>query len=236
MGGYPEDYAVFIGKVLKRTGIRLLFFLAFVCALIFYLSSYLYENRLLKQIIERLTAESRIAQVLVSDVRTEPLENKTYTTIKFLEYDARLKPLEPKYFTFSGNLIQFQSLVIRFDDFYVKKAHPLKGRSAYLFMKVFALTDKGAEVFDINKINEAPSGYKIPGARPVFEKKLWRKFWQYALDAKESRKIGIKNAQIEAPGTKFVPGLLYTIKIEHDGGMRIDAEPLPGILKGEKID
>jgi hypothetical protein len=36
--------------------------------------------------------------------------------------------------------------------------------------------------------------------------------------------MGIKNAQIEAPGTKFVPGLIYTIKIEHDGGLRIDAD------------
>ena len=46
--------------------------------------------------------------------------------------------------------------------------------------------------------------------------------------------MGIKNAQIEAPGTRFVPGMLYTVKIEHDGGMRIDAQTLPLILKGEK--
>ena len=38
-----------------------------------------------------------------------------------------------------------------------------------------------------------------------------------------------------APGTKFVPGKLYTIKIEHDGGLRIDVSPLPEILAGEKI-
>jgi hypothetical protein len=29
--------------------------------------------------------------------------------------------------------------------------------------------------------------------------------------------------------------MLYTIKIENDGGMRIDASPLPQILKGERI-
>jgi hypothetical protein len=47
--------------------------------------------------------------------------------------------------------------------------------------------------------------------------------------------VGIKNAQIEAPGTVFIPGMLYTIKIEHDGGMRIDAAKLPEVLRGEKI-
>jgi hypothetical protein len=33
----------------------------------------------------------------------------------------------------------------------------------------------------------------------------------------------------------FVPGTLYTIKIEHDGGMRIDTQSLPVILRGERI-
>ena len=64
---------------------------------------------------------------------------------------------------------------------------------------------------------------------------LVRAFWKNALDSEYAKKQGIKNAQIEAPGTKFIPGLLYTIKIEHDGGMRIDATEIPAILKGEKI-
>src|SRR5258708_32853809 len=34
---------------------------------------------------------------------------KYTTTIKFLEYDVHGKPLTPKYFTFNGNLIQFQT-------------------------------------------------------------------------------------------------------------------------------
>ncbi len=47
--------------------------------------------------------------------------------------------------------------------------------------------------------------------------------------------MGVKNAQIEAPGTKFIPGALYTIKIEHDGGIRIDVQALSAILTGERI-
>ena len=219
----------------KKLGIRLFILIVIAGLVIFYVTKSSWENRLLQQIIERLSAESRIAEALVTQVKFDPLVKKTYTTIKFLEYDTKLNPLAPKYFTFSGNIIQFQSLVIRFDDFYVKKAHPLKGKSAYVFMKVFALADKGAEVFEINKMNEVPSGYKIGKGKNNFEEQLWSKFWQYALDPKEAKKVGIKNAQIEAPGTKFISGLLYTIKIEHDGGMRIDAQPLPKILEGEKI-
>jgi len=202
---------------------------------IFYVVKSQIENRLLKKVIERLTADSRVAEVIVTDVERNSITKKTYTTIKFLEYDTKLGPLAPKYFTFSGNIIQFQSMVIRFDDLYVKKGHPLKGKSAYFFMKVFMLTDNGAETFEITKVNEIPSGYEVAGVKNNFEKKIWQKFWEYALNPKEAGKVGIKNAQIEAPGTKFIPGMIYTIKIEHDGGLRIDAKPVTPILKNEKI-
>lgn len=193
------------------------------------------ENQMLKKVIERLTADSRVAEVVVTKVQRDPQTNKTYTTIKFLEYDTKLNPLSPKFFTFTGNIIQFQSMIVRFDDFYVKKGHPLKGKSAYLFMKAFMLIDNGAQIYDITKVNEIPSGYVVAGVKNSFEKKLWQRFWHYALNPKIAGNAGIKNAQIEAPGTKFVPGLIYTIKIEHDGGLRIDAKPIDPILKNEKI-
>jgi hypothetical protein len=75
----------------------------------------------------------------------------------------------------------------------------------------------------------------VEGIKNSFEKKLWQTFWQYALEPQKAKKIGIKNAQIEAPGTKFIPGMVYTIKIEHDGGLRIDSRTISPILKGEKI-
>jgi hypothetical protein len=117
----------------------------------------------------------------------------------------------------------------------VKKGHPLKGKSAYLFMKAFMLTDKGAETFDITKISEIPYGYEVEGAKNSFEKKLWQRFWEYALNPNEAKRVGVKNAQIEAPGTKFIPEIIYTIKIEHDGGLRIDTKPISPILKNEKV-
>jgi hypothetical protein len=212
-----------------------IFVLGLIAALgIFFASRMFFENRLLKKVIERLCADSRIAEVVVTNVRSDPQTQKDYTTIKFLEYDTSLNPLPPKYFTFAGNIIQFQSMVIRFDDMYVKMGHAVKGKSAYIFLKAFALNGRETESFDINKTYDVPSGYEIAGVEKSFQKKLWRRFWDYALNPKEARRMGIKNAQIEAPGTRFVPGMLYTIKIEHDGGMRIDAQTLPLILKGEK--
>jgi hypothetical protein len=194
------------------------------------------EVRVLKKIIARLEADSRIAEVLVTNVGYDEKNNKIVTTIKFLEYDSEGKPMEPKYFNFTGNIIQFQSLVIRFEDIHVVNNDKLKGKSAYLFWKVFALNGPETQEYDIAKVNEVPGGYKVSDKdESSYEKALWAKFWKYALDPSEGKRAGVKNAQIEAPGTMFVPGILYTIKIEHDGGMRIDAASLPEILKGESI-
>ena len=118
---------------------------------------------------------------------------------------------------------------------YIRKGDRLRGKSAYLFWKVFILDGENTQEYEITKAFQVPQGYKIEGIKDPFEEKLWRKFWEYALHPEKAGKTGIKNAQIEAPGTMFIPGTLYTIKIEHDGGMRIDVTPLPAILKGERI-
>lgn len=215
----------------------LVFFAVAVSFILTYwtIRSYIQENAMLKEVINRLEATSRVAQVLVTNVNFDEQSQKTLTTIKFLEFDSRNKPLEPKYFTFTGNIIQFQSLVVRFDDIKIRQADKLRGKSAYLFTKVFLLDGKDTQAFEINKVSEIPSGYRVDKKGSPFEKKIWENFWRYALNPDHAKSMGIKNAQIEAPGTVFVPGMLYTLRIEHDGGLRIDAELLPEILKGERI-
>lgn len=198
-------------------------------------NKFIHENAVLKQIIGRLEADSRVAEVLVTGVNYDEARQKNFTTIKLLEYDAQGQPLGPKYFTFSGNIIQFQSLVIRFDDIKIRQGDKLKGKSAFIFWKVFMLDGKNTQEYEITKMNSIPDGYKVKDLNDPFEAKLWREFWSNALDPVKAEKEGIKNAQIEAPGTMFVPGKLYTIKIEHDGGLRIDVSDLSPILKGEMI-
>lgn len=199
------------------------------------ISTWMHQDKILKEVIARLQADSRIAEVLVTGVNFDEKSQQTFTTIKFLEYNSSGVPLEPKYFTFSGNIIQFQSLVIRFNDVYIRNGDKLRGKSAYLFLKAFMLDGKNTQEFDITPTNEIPSGYKVSDNADPYEARLWRDFWAYALQSGKSNDSGIKNAQIEAPGTLFVPGNLYTIKIEHDGGMRIDVSKLSPILQGETI-
>ena len=188
-----------------------------------------------KKILSNLNAESRIAEVLVTGSRLDEITGDFITTIKFLEFDVNDQPLRPKYFTFHGNKIQFQSLVIRFKDDYVEQGHRLKGKSIYLFLKAFVLSDKGTQVFDISRPKAIPEGYKVRGVNNRLQNRIWARFWKYALTPTGREQVEIKNAQLEAPGSVFVPGTIYTIKIEHDGGMRIDTAPIPEVLRGELI-
>lgn len=220
-----------ITKIIRSTIV--IFLVLFIVLGAYKLFKLVDDQLTLKTIINRLQADSRVAEVLVTDVSQEST-GKINTTIKFLEYSSVGQPLIPLYCTFSGNIIQFQALVIRFDDFFIRKGHRLRGKSAYLFLNAFVLDGLKTKVVRINEVGQIPEGYKIKGNS--FEKKLWGRFWRYAFSERSAKNAGIKNVQIEAPGTKFIPGYLYTIRIEHDGGLRIDTKKLPAILNGEKIN
>lgn len=189
------------------------------------------EYQTFKKIITNLKAETRVAEALVMESSVDELTRKYTTTIKFLEYDVSGKPLDAKYFTFKGNLIQFQTLVVRFDDRYIEEGHRMKGKSIHLFLKAFVLDGKNTEEFAISEIGQVPDGYKVHNPPTRFERDIWKKFWKYALDPRERERIGIKNAQVEAPGQVFVPGTIYTLILENDGGLRIDTRPIPEILR-----
>jgi len=193
------------------------------------------QEHVYQQMVGRLQAESRAAQVLVTEVNYDEKIHRNMTTIKFVEQDSAGHDLPPKYFTFSGNLIQFQSLVVRFQDKFVAAGDRFKGKSVYLFWKVFMLDGPRTQEFPITQVDQIPGGYKIPGRASGFENRFWREFWRFAFDQKKAANAGIKSVQIEAPGVVFVPGYLYTVHIEHNGGLRIDARPVESILRGEKV-
>ena len=193
------------------------------------------EKKILNQIIARLEGESRIAEVMVIDSFIDENTAQKLTTIKFLEFDTQGRPLAPKHFTFHGDLLQFQSLVVRFDDKFIRNGDTLRGKSAFVFWKIFRLDGTNTEEYEINRFSAIPDGYKVDGPTTAFEREFWENFWKLALDPKYSHKLGVKNAQIEAPGTRFVPGIIYTLKVENDGGTRIDTSAIPEILRGEVV-
>ena len=220
-----------IKKALQKVIVLTVLFFLFIGGFKFF-----QEYMTFRRIIQNLKAESRIAEVLVTDSNVDEYTRQYTTTIKFLEYDVKGAPLKPKYFTFKGNQIQFQTLVARFDDKYIEEGHRMKGKSIYVFMKAFVLNGKNTEEFVITPRDIVPDGYRVSDAPNRFEKEIWQRFWKYALDPNERARVGVKNAQLEAPGSVFVPGTIYTLIIEHHGGIRIDTRPIPEIFKPDLVD
>lgn len=218
--------------VRKKIGTFVFFVLAVLCLFVFLKFK---EHADFQRIITALEADSRAAEVLVTESSLDEATGNFTTTIKFLEYDYKGNPLAPRYFTFRGNQIQFQALVVRFEDGYIERGHRMKGKSAYLFLKAFVLDGKDTQEFVITPTQGVPKGYEVEGTPSRMQKEIWANFWSYVLNPKARKGVGIRNAQIEAPGSVFVPGTLYDIRIEHDGGLRIDAKPIPAVLRGETI-
>jgi len=195
------------------------------------------EKDILRQIVSRLTAEQRVAEVVVEDLVPGPDGRPAQLTLKILELDPAGKPLEPRRCTFTKNdVIHFEALVVRLDDRLVMEG---EGRSVHLFRRAFALSpkDNTYEACDINRPDEVPGGYALRSAdREVSEgeARFWRTFWELALDEERRQQAGVKNAQIEAPATRFVPEMVYRLVLEADGGLSIQASPVPAILKSER--
>lgn len=195
------------------------------------------EVEILKQIVSRLTAEQRVAEVAVQDIAEDDQGRVEKIRLKIVEIVSGNQPLEPIYCNFSVNdVVHFEALVIRLNDELIMEG---KGKSIHIFRRAFALDDDGSkyESCVINRPREIPGGYKLDSTDPKaleIERLYWSKFWEYALDEKKRKSAGVKTAQIEAPATRFVKDKYYRIYLEHDGGLRIEAKPVPEVLKGER--
>src|SRR5205085_620438 len=82
---------------------------------------------MLREIVQHLTSERRVADVLVSDQST--VDGKLRTTLLFYEYARDGSLLPPKRFVIDGNEAHVDALLIKFQGKYVQDKDPLRGRS-----------------------------------------------------------------------------------------------------------
>src|SRR5690606_1901519 len=92
------------------------------------------EKFQLQQAIERLTAESRVAEIYVVDqvragelVEGKPAETDL-TTLDFIEIDREGHPLPSRRVTVKGTTPRFEGLVIMFDHEHVAMGDALRGK------------------------------------------------------------------------------------------------------------
>ena len=179
------------------------------------------ERRVLTEVVDRLSREERVAEVIVVGQERDPDNHIASTRIQFIELDRDGHPLVPREFCLPGRVVYFDGLVIKFDEKYVAAGDPLRGKSIMLFRRVFSelisprdgpLIDGDGEIPDVFRVNANPS---------EFEKKLWRQFWSYVSDPQLAKQDGIRVAQGEAVYAPMAAGQRWTLTLESDGGLNL---------------
>ena len=181
-------------------------------------------------VIDRLTSENRVAEVIVTD--QHDVNGVTQTTLLFVEYARDGRELLPKVLTVKGKVAHLNALVIKFDDKYVKESDKLRGKSIALFYRVFGDQEKPVDGPRIDEPNRVPDIYR--GVDPQvseFEQRLWGKFWQLVDDENLRKEEGVRVAQGEGPWGPFEVGRLYTVTLDTNGGLNIRSEMAKGVYR-----
>jgi len=182
----------------------------------------------LRQIVQRLEAERRVADVIVTDQKT--IDGFLRTSILFVEYARDGTSLPPKRFTVEGKTVHLDAMVIKFDGKFVEQNDPLRGHSIALFTRLYGDRQTPADGFTVDEPGQVPGIYKTTEPElSEFEKELWQNFWRLADDPSYRAAMGVRTAQGEGVWRPFEPDRLYTITLESNGGLNIRSEPLRGI-------
>lgn len=186
------------------------------------------KTQQLREVVGHLQAERRVADVIVTD-RTE-IAGVPHTTLLFVEYARDGSPLPGKRFTFEGEQAHVDAMAVIFDGKFVESRDPLRGQSIALFTRLFGDRQTPENAHRIDDPNHIPAIYRGVDPRlSEFEQELWRDFWRLVDDPAYRAAMGVRVAQGEGVWGKFVPGKLYTLTVQNNGGLLLSSEPLKGI-------
>jgi hypothetical protein len=189
------------------------------------------QKQALRQVVQRLSDEKRVAEIVVTDQRSEP-SGTMFTTLLFVEYTRAGASLPPRTFTIEGKVAHVNAMVIKFDRHFVEEGDPLRGRSIALFTRIYGDKQAPDSASPIDSPGQIPDVYKDADPRLMeFEQGLWKDFWRLAGDAEYRREKGVRVAMGQGVWGMFEPARLYTVTLESDGGLSLSSEPMKGIYR-----
>lgn len=191
------------------------------------LSEAIAERKAYRSVANQFKNASRKADMLVTDVSFDEHSNKLRTSVKFTEYTHNGSALEPKYFTFNGNVIQMQSMFIKLDGMDIDNARSLKDKTISLFWKAFLPDGRATKDLELTKMNSIPEAYRLKDAEDPKEPEIWTNIWNFTVDPERSDNILISNVTIRANDRVFIPGTIYELEIERNGKLKYSTRFLP---------
>lgn len=189
------------------------------------------ETEQLQQIVSRLSAERRIAQVLVTDQQRDDA-GILVTTLLFVEETRDGRTLPPKQIVVRGDHAYIDALVIKFDKPYLESGDALRGQSIALFDKIFGSAQAPDDATRIDTPGRIPEIYR--NTDPVisqFEQSLWDQFWELAANPAQAAQAGVRVAHGQSVYGPFESDKLYILTIETNGNISMTAQPVPAVYR-----
>jgi hypothetical protein len=194
------------------------------------------QKQQLETIVQRLGAEKRVAEVLVTDQQKTD-RGVLHTELLFVEYAKDGTALPPKTFAIDGNTAHIDAMVIKFDRDFVGRNDPLRGHSIALFCRLFGEAQSPDHAWPIDEPGKVPEIYRGADSAAqnpklaAFERELWENFWRLAEDKDYRASKGVRVANGQGVWGPFAPDRLYTLTLDADGGLNLSSEPLKGIYR-----
>jgi len=178
----------------------------------------------LEQDKQRLEAYLKILKHIDRRARVEVLQQakdqqgNLQTTIRFTEVDDTGKPINlSRELTLPGQVVYFDTLVIKFDDHFIEQGDPFKGQALMLFRRIFSSTMRAEDGFVVDIEGQAPEVYAERQAPNSFEKELWKRFWELANDEKLAKERGVRAIHGDAPYMRLEPNRVYEVCLRSTG-------------------
>jgi hypothetical protein len=193
------------------------------------------DKKQLEQIVQRLTDERRVAEMIVTEQRPAADGAGLETTLLFVEQARDGSPLPAKSFTVRGDEVWLAGLSIRFERGFVEKGDALRGHGIMLFTKLFGQNQTPAQGVEIDETGKIPDIYrgdpKEVARVSAFERELWGDFWRLVDDKGFRAEKGVAAAGGKAVYFRAQPDRLYRVTLDVSGNPTVDWEPIKPIYR-----
>jgi hypothetical protein len=191
----------------------------------------------LKEIVDHMTRDRRVAEVTVTDQTPE------LTRFKFIEIGEDGEPMgKAKEFAVPGDEVYFDMLVIKFTEPYTPEQENLMlskeeldkqllNKAIFFFLRVFSNKVKPEDGFPIDARGKAPKPYTVGRGSTQLEEQLWSEFWSIAADPKKAKERGVRAAHGQAIWTKLEKGKYYVLEMRASGEASIKPVDIPAVLR-----
>lgn len=173
--------------------------------------------------LDFLRQRQRVAHIEVLEQREDASRPGGRTTrFRFQEMDASGIPFdEGDWYEIDGDILYVDALVIKFDDAFVEANDLLRGSSLLLFRRLFGEHQNPSDGFPLDSVGQHPQAYSVEEGAHAFQRDLWKRFWDYALEPEVVRQSGVRAMHGEAPFIKLAPGKRYAVELRTSGGLTI---------------